>query len=73
MKLNSMMLYIDDRFPTIEDFVRLMDTGNSRFWKGTYLYVVEQEMIADRYYWLYLQYDNANLYAPTWLTSWMTL
>ena len=58
------MLYIDDRFPTIEDFVRLMDTGNSRFWKGTYLYVVEQEMIADRYYWLYLQYDNANLYAP---------
>lgn len=64
MKLNSMMLYIGDRFPTIEDFVRLMDTGNSRFWKGTYLYVVEQEMIADRYYWLYLQYDNANLYAP---------
>ena len=64
MKLNSMILYIDDRFPELEDFRSLQAKGNSRFWKGDYLYVVEQEMLADRFYWLYLQYDNANLYAP---------
>lgn len=64
MKLNSMILYIDDRFPEPEDFRSLQAKGKSRFWKGDYFYVVEQEMLADRFYWLYLQYDNANLYAP---------
>ena len=64
MKLNSMILYIDGRFPELKDFRNLQEKGNSRFWKGDYLYVVEQEMLADRFYWLYLQYDNANLYAP---------
>ena len=64
MKLNSMILYIDDRFPELEDFRDLQKKGNSRFWKGDYLYVVEQEMVGDHFYWLYLQYDNANLYAP---------
>jgi hypothetical protein len=64
MKLNAMVLSINDRLPALADFKRMLETGNSRFWKGVYLYVVEQALIADRYYWLYLQYDNANLYAP---------
>lgn len=64
MKLNSMLLYIDGRFPTLEDFEKMLKIGNSRFWKGDYLYDVEQELIAGRFYWLYLQYDNANLYSP---------
>lgn len=64
MKLNSMILYINDHFPVLEDFKNLLEKGNSGFWKGSYLYVAEHELIADRYYWLYLQYDNANLYAP---------
>lgn len=64
MKLNAMVMSINDRFPELADFKRMLATGNSRFWKGAYLYVVEQELIVDRYYWLYLQYDNANLYAP---------
>ena len=64
MKLNSMILYLNDNFPELEDFRKLLEKGNSRFWKGNYLHVVEHELIAERYYWLYLQYDNANLYAP---------
>ena len=64
MKLNSMILYLDDEFPKLEDFRKMLEKGNSRFWKGNYLHVVEHELIAGRYYWLYLQYDNANLYAP---------
>ena len=64
MKLNSMILYINGKFPELEDFKRLLEKGNSRFWKGNYLYVVDQAVVAERYYWLYLQYDNAHLYAP---------
>lgn len=64
MKLNSMLLYIDGRFPILEDFEKMLKIGNSRFWKGDYLYDVEQELVAGRFYWLYLQYDNANLYSP---------
>ena len=64
MKLNAMVLSIDDRLPELGDFKWMLETGNSRFRKGSYLYVVEQTLIADRYYWLYFQYDNANLYAP---------
>lgn len=64
MKLNAMLLYIDDNFPELEDCKKLLEKGNSRFWKGNYLHVVEHELIAGRYYWFYLQFDNANLYAP---------
>lgn len=64
MKLNAMMLYIDDRFPEIGDLAKMLEMGKSRFWKGDYLYVVDQMLIAERYYWLYLQYDNAHVYAP---------
>ena len=49
MKLNSMVLSIDDRLPELTDFKRMIATGNSGFRKGTYLYVIEQELIADRY------------------------
>lgn len=64
MKLNSMVLYIDDRFPELTDFTQLLEIGNSRFWKKSNLFVIEQEIISNRFYWIYLQYDNANLYAP---------
>lgn len=64
MKLNSMLLYINDQFPTLADFKQMVETGNSKFWKKSNLFVIEQELIADRFYWIYLQYDNADLYAP---------
>ena len=64
MKLNAMVMSIDDRLPELADFKQMLNTGNSRFRRGAYLYVVEQELTSNRYYWLYLQYDNANLYAP---------
>ncbi len=44
-----MVLRIDDRLPELTDFKRMIATGNSGFRKGTYLYVIEQELIADRY------------------------
>ena len=37
MKLNSMVLSIDDRLPELTDFKRMIETGNSRFQKETYL------------------------------------
>ena len=64
MKLNAMLLYIDDGVPELADFRRIVEIGSSRFSRDNYMYVVEQELIGERFYWLYLQYDNSNLYAP---------
>lgn len=64
MKLNAMVMSINDRLPELADFKRMIEAGNSRFGKGDYLHVVEQALIANRFYWLYLQYDNVKLYAP---------
>ena len=63
MKFSSMLLYINDRFPTLSDFQKLLQIGSSRYWKGSYLNDIEQELVADRFYWMYFQYENANLYS----------
>jgi len=63
MKFSSMLLYINDRFPMLSDFQKLLTVGSSRYWKGSYLNDIEQELVADRFYWMYFQYENANLYS----------
>ena len=35
MKLNAMLLYIDDNFPELEECKKLLEKGNSRFWKDS--------------------------------------
>lgn len=63
MKFSAILLYVDDEFPKIETFHRLLEIGNKRYRKGNYFYTVEQEIIDNQFYWMYFQYDNENLYA----------
>lgn len=63
MKFHAVLLYINDQFPDILTFRKLQEVGRRLYPKGTYLYSVEQELISDRLYWMYFQYDNAKLYS----------
>lgn len=63
MRFHAVLLYINDQFPDISTFKRLQQVGRVLYPKGAYLYNVEQELIADRFYWMYFQYDNAKLYS----------
>lgn len=63
MKFHAVLLYIDDQFPDISIFRKLQEVGRGLYPKGAYLYSVEQKLIADRFYWMYFQYDNAKLYS----------
>ncbi len=63
MKFHAELLYINDQFPDILTFRKLQDVGRKLYPNGTYLYSVEHELIADRFYWMYFQYDNAKLYS----------
>lgn len=63
MRFHAVLLYINDQFPDISTFKRLQEVGRVLYPKGAYLYNVEQELIADRFYWMYFQYDNAKLYS----------
>lgn len=63
MKFHAVLLYVNDQFPDILTFKKLQEIGRTLYPKGAYLYSVEQELIADRFYWMYFQYDNAKLYS----------
>lgn len=63
MKFSSLLLYVNDEFPTKRVFEQVKDKGTQFYRKGKYLYKVEQEFISERYYWMYFQYDNENLYS----------
>lgn len=54
MKFHAVLLYIDDQFPDISIFRKLQEVGRGLYPKGAYLYSVEQKLIADRFYWMYL-------------------
>ena len=55
MRFHAVLLYINDQFPDISTFKRLQEVGRVLYPKGAYLYNVEQELIADRFYWMYNQ------------------
>ena len=57
-----MLLYVNDEFPTTQTFETLLGVSRKLYRKGKFLYSVEQTLIDDRYYWMYFQYDNENLY-----------
>lgn len=63
MKFHAVLLYINDQFPDIAIFKELQKVGQGLYPKGAYLYNVEQELIGNRFYWMYFQYDNAKLYS----------
>lgn len=69
MKFHAVLLYIDDQFPDISIFRKLQEVGRGLYPKGAYLYSVEQKLIADRFYWMYFQYDNAKLCTQSILFS----
>ena len=49
MKFHAVLLYINDQFPDISIFRKLQEVGRGLYPKGTYLYSVEQELIAGRF------------------------
>ena len=51
MKFHAVLLYVNDQFPDILTFKKLQEIGRTLYPKGAYLYSVEQELIADRFYW----------------------
>lgn len=65
MKFSSMLLYVNDEFPTKQTFERLLATGRSLYRKGRFLYSVETSFVGDNHFWMYFQYDNENLYTDT--------
>lgn len=65
MKFNAVLLYVNDKFPDISVFRRLIEVGSTFYRKGNYLYTIEQDLIADRFHWMYFQYDNESLYTNT--------
>lgn len=65
MKFSSMLLYVNDEFPTKRVFERLLEKGRTLYRKGNFLYSIEQELIDDKYFWMYFQYDNESLYTDT--------
>lgn len=65
MKFNAVLLYVNDKFPDISVFRRLIEIGSTFYRKGNYLYTIEQDLIAGRFHWMYFQYDNESLYTNT--------
>lgn len=65
MKFSSMLLYVNDEFPTKGVFERLLEVGGSLYRKGKLLYSVEMSFLNDDYFWMYFQYDNESLYTDT--------
>lgn len=65
MKFSSMLLYVNDEFPTKQVFEQLLDVGGTLYRKGKFLYSVEKAFASDNHFWLYFQYDNENLYTDT--------
>lgn len=65
MKFSSMLLYVNDEFPTKQVFEQLLDVGGTLYRKGKFLYSVEKAFVSDSHFWIYFQYDNENLYSDT--------
>lgn len=63
MKFSSMLLYINDSFPTLAVFKKLMEVGTALYRRGNYLYDIEQDVVSNRFYWMYIQYENEHLYS----------
>ena len=45
MKFSSMLLYVNDEFPTMQTFETLLDVGRKLYRKGKFLYSIEQTLI----------------------------
>lgn len=69
MKFSSLMLYVNDAFPSKKTFDTLLQVGRTLYRKGNFLYSVQQEFVDDYHYWMYFQYDNENLYTDTVLDT----
>lgn len=63
MKFSAMLLYVNDRLPILSVLKQLQQVARPLYRKGNYLYDIEQELVADRFYWMYFQYENENLYS----------
>lgn len=62
MKFSSMLLYVNDEFPSLSVFKKVMETENHLYRSRNNLYSIEQAIVDDRFYWVYFQYDNEFLY-----------
>lgn len=62
MKFSSMLLYVDDEFPSEKTFEQLLYKGTKQYRKGNNLYSIDQTFDNDNSYWMYFQYDNEFLY-----------
>ena len=62
MKFSAVLLYVNDKFPDLSVFRKLKQVGQTYYRKDNYLYTIEQDIIADRFHWMYFQYDNESLY-----------
>lgn len=69
MKFHSLLMYINDGIPNTQTCRRLMEIGPPSHRKGKFLFSVEKDFIADRFLWLYFQYDNERLYTDTVLDT----
>lgn len=65
MKFSSMLLYVNDEFPTKQTFEQLLDIGRALYRKGKFLYSIEKSFADDNHFWMYFQYDNESLYTNT--------
>lgn len=65
MRFSSMLLYVNDEFPTRETFNKLLKLGSHLYRKGQLLYLVDLKVVEDRFFWMYFQYDNEKLYSET--------
>ena len=63
MKFSAMLLYVNDRLPILSVLKQLQQVARPLYRKGNYLYDIEQELVADRFYCMYFQYENENLYS----------
>lgn len=65
MKFSSVLLYFNDEL--LNNSIKLFDVEKLKtsdtFRLKSYFYVIEQEIIDDRFYWLYAAYDNADMFS----------
>ena len=59
MKFTSAVLY---DFPTLTTFKELIKKTNIYYIKRKYIYATRMELIEDKYFWMYVQFENRDLY-----------
>ena len=62
MKFTSSVLYVDNNFPTVATFRALMEKKSSYYHKKKYIYALDMDFIEDKFFWMYVQYENKKLY-----------